>query len=465
MGQNSKRRREEKLRAERRRQEEKRAQSRTEPSSGPGRPAGASSAGSSEFATLRALVLDATAGLTSKDLRFYDRAIDRLVLWSSTSSSTVDLVSTVVLAEMSRHLRVCWRRGWQPIDVVSVVRRMDSAAHGTVVAAAVVDDAKHDRDLPTHPQWTMQLEELTPWWDERDAAPPSWLERVGSEAGLARRAVLEHCVAVMARVLTFGTLPTLIPPPGPGADRATSGSSHRRNDNLDPKMLSKVRALLAKAESTEFPEEADSLTEKAQQLMTRYSIDAAMVDASATIHDGPEGRRIHLDAPYADAKGSLVGAVASANRCRVVLDGTYGFANVFGFATDLALVDVLFTSLLAQATVAMVAAGRSPSQYGSTTSKSFRRSFLLAYAGRIRERLREAAAASTKEAESEFGSSMLPVLVRRETDVEAMVTSVFPKTTPLRRRISNEGGWIAGREAADKASLDTWGAVRATSAS
>ena len=44
-------------------------------------------------------------------------------------------------------------------------------------------------------------------------------------------------------------------------------------------MLDKVRALLAKAESTEFPEEAGALTSRAQQLMARYSIDHALLAA------------------------------------------------------------------------------------------------------------------------------------------------------------------------------------------
>ncbi|MEV0693636.1 DUF2786 domain-containing protein [Streptomyces sp. NPDC050388] len=35
----------------------------------------------------------------------------------------------------------------------------------------------------------------------------------------------------------------------------------------------------AKAESTEFPEEAEALTAKAQQLTTRHNIDAALSDA------------------------------------------------------------------------------------------------------------------------------------------------------------------------------------------
>ena len=37
----------------------------------------------------------------------------------------------------------------------------------------------------------------------------------------------------------------------------------------DEKVLGRVRALLAKAESTTFPEEAEALTAKAQELMAR----------------------------------------------------------------------------------------------------------------------------------------------------------------------------------------------------
>ncbi|MDP9441581.1 MAG: DUF2786 domain-containing protein, partial [Actinomycetota bacterium] len=44
-------------------------------------------------------------------------------------------------------------------------------------------------------------------------------------------------------------------------------------DSIDDRILSRVRALLAKAESTEFAPEAEAFTEKAQELMARYAID------------------------------------------------------------------------------------------------------------------------------------------------------------------------------------------------
>ena len=55
------------------------------------------------------------------------------------------------------------------------------------------------------------------------------------------------------------------------------------NNNTET-WVSKVQALIAKAESTEFPDEAEAFMAKAQELMTRHAIDLAMLD-------GESGRR------------------------------------------------------------------------------------------------------------------------------------------------------------------------------
>ena len=125
------------------------------------------------------------------------------------------------------------------------------------------------------------------------------------------------------------------------------------------------------------------------------------------------------------------------------------------------MVDVLFTSLLSQATSAMVAAGRIVSQTGVSKTRSFRQSFLIAYAHRIGERLAEAAASTTKQAEAEIGVSLLPVLVQRSADVDEAVTAAFPKLTARRTRVGSAAGWNAGREAADHASLGSWAPIAA----
>src|SRR5207244_494288 len=128
-------------------------------------------------------------------------------------------------------------------------------------------------------------------------------------------------------------------------------ASEPTSSSIDTKALARVRALLAKAESTTFPDEAEALTEKAQKLMARHAIDRAML---ADGHDDqPTSVRIDVDDPYASAKSLLLAAVATATRCQAVWSKELGFTTVFGFRSDLAAVELLYTSLLVQSTTAM----------------------------------------------------------------------------------------------------------------
>lgn len=219
---------------------------------------------------------------------------------------------------------------------------------------------------------------------------------------------------------------------------------------IDDRLLHKVRSLLAKAESTPYPEEADALTAKAQALMDRHSIDAAVLAASGR---GPaataSGRLVVIDDPYARAKYLLLSEVARANRSRAVFDPHHRRATVVGFPVDLEAVELLFTSLLIQATAAMLRAGVD----GDTRSRAYRHAFLVSYAGRIGQRLREAAAAVVAEATAAHGASVLPVLAGRELAVDDELARQFPRLRNLRVSVSHGGGWGAGRAAADRAQL------------
>lgn len=222
---------------------------------------------------------------------------------------------------------------------------------------------------------------------------------------------------------------------------------------LDAGMLAKVRALLAKAESTTFPEEAEALSAKAQELMTRYRIDAAVVGAGPG-SGGPGGRRIWVDDPYAGAKVSLLGAVARANGCEAVELGGLGCVHVVGFPADLEVVELLHTSLLVQVATAMLAAGPQVDARGRSRTRSFRQSFLLAYAWRVGGRLTEANAATEATVDAERGGGLLPVLRDRDREVTDAVAELFPNAgTRGRRSVSNAAGWGAGVAAADRADL------------
>ena len=230
-------------------------------------------------------------------------------------------------------------------------------------------------------------------------------------------------------------------------------------------VLDKVRGLLAKAESTEFPAEADALTAKAQQLMARHCIEVAMLDGSApSRRDAPTMVDITLDAPHAAAKLRILSAVARANRCAVVWMPSLRRASMFGFASDLAAVETLFASLLVQATTELAHAGSKRDAYGRARTVSFRRSFLIAFATRVGQRLRDAVDEAVDAVSATTGTDLVPILDRRTDEAEAAARAAFPHTRPMSTSVGNAEGWRAGTACADRADLGGGGGFRRLSA-
>ena len=218
-----------------------------------------------------------------------------------------------------------------------------------------------------------------------------------------------------------------------------------RRSDADEAVLTKVRALLAQAESTTFEEEAAAFAAKAQQLMSRHSIDAALL--ARTEGEAPVLRRIAIDDPYFDAKSHLACCVANANRCSPIILNNQAMVAVVGYANDLEMVEVLFTSLLAQAISGMARANATNT--GGRT-RSFRHSFLIGFSDRISTRLRETDASTVAAAASEVGgSALLPVLASRRDAVDDEMARLFPSTRATTIKGSNAHGRVAGMAAAD----------------
>ncbi|WP_238424813.1 DUF2786 domain-containing protein [Micromonospora parastrephiae] len=156
---------------------------------------------------------------------------------------------------------------------------------------------------------------------------------------------------VLALVESLPPIAVLRPPPGSTGAAIPRAAGTARSGSP---MLDRVRALLAKAESTTFPAEAEALTGKAQELIARHSIDEALLAAGSENGDLPGGIRLSTDTPYAGAKALLVQEVAAANRCEAVWSDDLGFTTVLGWPADLVAVELLYTSLLVQATAAML---------------------------------------------------------------------------------------------------------------
>ena len=370
---------------------------------------------------------------------------------------TLDAAAADTVGRLVSAVGSLWDRGWQPTDVVRAASRKVSAAGGRLAAVAVVVDARSylGDGRPVHPEWAAQVEAARALL--RAPLPPTWswaaLERLTRVSRFDLLTAIEETASLLR---TVGDLPVLIPPPSGWVDdpavRLRWAQEHGETGDLDQKVLTRIRALLAKAESTTFPEEAEALTAKAQELITRHAVDDVLLSAGRRA-DAPIGRRIPLDDPYAETKSMLLGVVATANRCRAVYMVELATSTVFGYPSDLRAVDLLFTSLLVQATSAMVAAGEGQTAGSHARGRGFRRSFLTAYAVRVGERLREASEATEADADAHSGGALLPVLVSRQEAVDEALDAAFPHTTVRRSRSYDAHGWHAGTSAADRASL------------
>ncbi|MET7457472.1 DUF2786 domain-containing protein [Streptomyces sp. NPDC005574] len=345
-----------------------------------------------------------------------------------------------------------WRRGWQPADLVRIVRRELDDVHVRLVASLILAESSPDQprdgssrqssrhrspgSRPRSPRWTAQLDELA------ELTRP---DQAGRRAPRPDR--FTHATTVLELYRLLLGLPTLEPLEPSEPSESPSPQGARRERRPESRMLSRIRALLAKAEATGYPEEAEALSAKAQELMARHSVDEALLAAGAPAKDVPAACRIGVDPPYEQAKAVLLDAVATANHCRAVWNESLGFSTVVGFDADLEVVELLYTSLLVQAETAMTKAEAAQRAGGRKRTKTFRQSFLAAYAHRVGSRLAAAA-------ETQVTQDLLPVLATRDLAVGDRLDHLFPRTTTTRLRgVSDEAGWTEGAEAADRAQV------------
>ena len=157
--------------------------------------------------------------------------------------------------------------------------------------------------------------------------------------------------------------------------------------------------------------------------------------------------------------------VAENSRCRAVFSKGIALATVIGYDADVQATETLFTSLLVQAQVALRAATAAAAPGSPERTRTFRSSFLLAYAYRVGERLEAINAHVAAEAEAETGRSVLPVLAARSSIVDARVSELFPRLGTMRSRATvDPEGWASGRMAADRARLNAGDIARSTPA-
>lgn len=223
-------------------------------------------------------------------------------------------------------------------------------------------------------------------------------------------------------------------------------------------LLERVRKLLAKAERTEHPHEADAFSAKAAELIAAHRITPEALAAARST-----GRLALMEIPlgrgaYVRARLGLLMAVAEGHDADVVFrNGPNGMtAIVAGFADDLDVVRLLFDSLHTQAAGRMAAGTRRT----AAATQRWRRAFLFGYAQRVGELLRaahaeaESAAVAPFDADGVTAEHLAVELRERRARVNEFTASSFGRVSAASRPAPAAAtGWADGRTAAERADL------------
>jgi hypothetical protein len=229
---------------------------------------------------------------------------------------------------------------------------------------------------------------------------------------------------------------------------------NRISSDVDHSLVARVRKLMDKAAATSNVHEADAFSRKAAELVARHRIDP---EALAE-RDGDDlvVREIALGrGAYVRGRLALLMAVAEAHDARVVFGATPTgtIAYVAGHACDLDVVEVMYTSLHAQAASQMSAERRGT----AAATQSFRRSFLFGYADRVAksfDEVRRAAEAASPTTMAFDGGGQSLAALARSRRVDEFVGQRFGRVRTARSAAGAEvTGWSAGSVAAERADL------------
>jgi hypothetical protein len=222
----------------------------------------------------------------------------------------------------------------------------------------------------------------------------------------------------------------------------------------DPQ-LERIRKLLAKAEDPAVTEaEAEAYNRKAAELVARYGIDQAML-AAAGAGDEIGTLKIPISDPYSRDKASLLTSVAYPLRCRTLLHRLgqkVESVTVFGYRSDLGRVELLFTSLLLQASTQLTRV-RPDGFFPGESLAAYRRTWLHGFARAVHERLSHAEQEAVRTAPSGARSAELVVRDRAQMVQHAFDTEYGDLRSAAPRRLSGSG-YLDGHDAGTKANLD-----------
>lgn len=218
---------------------------------------------------------------------------------------------------------------------------------------------------------------------------------------------------------------------------------------VDAALVDRVRKLLAMAEGTSNPNEADAFSRKAAELIAEHRISPGHLHSANAGDLAVEEFELGRGA-YVRGRLALLQAIGEAHGCQVVFQartrGTVAF--VAGFRSDLDAVGLLYHSLHAQVSSRMARERRAT----AAATQQFRRSFLFGFADQIRTMLVETVQEATDRLHP--SSAAVPALRARERRVDEFARQQFGRVAAARRpKGATPQGFAAGRRAASRADL------------
>lgn len=213
----------------------------------------------------------------------------------------------------------------------------------------------------------------------------------------------------------------------------------------------KIRNLLKKAESTNFPAEAQALFAKAQELMIKYAIEEADLDAS-----DPSRRtqsfvlRVQKMPSRDDYWPALWNAIAKANNCKGYRSLSDNSLKVAGYESDVDFVEMMYSSISTQMHLAFLFEDAPKGMH----RKTFKHNFYTGYAYEIKARLEQASENTVQE----YGSKALALRDRIEQATDWLQGEHgirFVQAKSLSRFRADLGSQHMGRMAAQKADLNS----------
>jgi hypothetical protein len=261
-------------------------------------------------------------------------------------------------------------------------------------------------------------------------------------------------------------------------------------------IIDKITLLLNKAEGASTPEEAEAYFQKAQDIATKHAIDIEVARANGGSKESVlTSKRFQMGKPRQFGLYTYVElfcSVAYANDVRIAVAQNSTYVLAYGYDTDIAVVETLFTSLLLQmsnASAAYIATGEYKNEkvwrdgymenYGGTRGREWveagykpvhgstaRNSFQKAFAERVGQRLAEARRRTVNNAQTASPGTGAELVLVRKADA---VAKHFDATANAKGSYTGGQGAThsrsagqAGREAANKASIGTGSVGRGT---